>query len=74
MTLVRVRHTQPDGRMRWLESVVPADGTNIMVWSTDPTDAPRCSIWPARPCQKVLAWFAERVCRGKVELIEEKTA
>ena len=72
MTLVRVRHTQPDGRVRWLESVVPADGTNIMVWSTDPADAAVFDLAGSLR-QEVLAWFAERVGRGEVELIEEKT-
>jgi hypothetical protein len=39
MPLVRIRHTQTNGRERWLESVIPADETDIMVWSIDPTDA-----------------------------------
>ena len=72
MPLVRVRHTQPDGRVRWLESVVPADGTNIMVWSTDPAAAAVFDLAGSLR-QEVLAWFAERVGRGEVELIEEKT-
>ena len=38
MALVRIRHTQPNGHVRWLESVVPADGTDIVVWSTDPAN------------------------------------
>jgi hypothetical protein len=72
MALVRIRHTQPDGRERWLESVVPADGTNIMVWSTDPADAAVFDLAGSLR-QEVLAWFAERVGRGEVELIEERT-
>ena len=58
MPLVRIRHTQPDGRERWLETVVPADEADALVWSTDPANA---------------AVF-ELVGRGEVELIEEKTA
>ena len=73
MPLVRIRHTQPDGRVRWLESVVPADGTNIMVWSTDPANAAVLELASSLR-REVLAWFAERVGRGEVELIEEKTA
>jgi hypothetical protein len=73
MPLVRIRHTRPDGRERWLESVVPADGTNIMIWSTNPADAALFDLAGSLR-QEVLAWFAERVGRGEVELIEEKTA
>jgi hypothetical protein len=73
MALVRIRHTRPDGRERWLESVVPADGTNIMIWSTNPADAALFDLAGSLR-QEVLAWFAERVGRGEVELIEEKTA
>jgi hypothetical protein len=73
MALVRIRHTRPDGRERWLESVVPADGTNIMVWSTDPANAAVFELASSLR-REVLAWFAERVGRGEVELIEEKTA
>jgi hypothetical protein len=73
MPLVRIRHTRPDGRVRWLESVVPADGTNIMVWSTDPANAAVFELASSLR-REVLAWFAERVGRGEVELIEEKTA
>ena len=73
MALVRIRHTRPDGRERWLESVVPADGTNIMVWSTDPANAAVFDL-ASSPRQEMLAWFAERVGRGKIELIEERTA
>jgi hypothetical protein len=72
MALVRIRHTRPDGRERWLESVVPADGTNIMIWSTNPADAALFDLAGSLR-QEVLAWFAERVGRGEVELIEEKT-
>ena len=71
MPLVRVRHTQPDGRVRWLETVVPADGTEVMVWSTDLAAAVFDLAGSLR--REVLAWFAERVGRGEVELIEEKT-
>jgi hypothetical protein len=39
MALVRVRHTQPGGRERWLETVVCADDADALVWSTDPADA-----------------------------------
>ena len=73
MTLVRVRHIQPDGRVRWLESVVPADEAEVMVWSTDPANAAVFDL-ASSPRQEVLAWFAEQVGRGEVELIEEKTA
>ncbi len=73
MPLVRVRHTQPDGRVRWLESVLPAADADVMVWSTDPADAAVFDL-ASSSRQQVLAWFGERVGRGKVELIEEKTA
>jgi hypothetical protein len=73
MPLVRVRHTQPDGRVRWLETVVPADDTEVMVWSTDPAAAAVFDLAGSLR-REVLAWFAERVGRGEVELIEEKTA
>jgi hypothetical protein len=73
MPLVRIRHTQPDGRVRWLESVVPADEAEVMVWSTDPANAAVFDL-AGSPRQEVLAWFAARVGRGEVELIEEKTA
>jgi len=72
MALVRIRHTQPDGRERWLESVVPADEADALVWSTDPADAAVFEL-ASSPRQVVLAWFAEQVGRGEVELIEEKT-
>jgi hypothetical protein len=72
MPLVRVRHTQPDGRERWLQTVVPAAAAEVMVWSTDPADAAVFDLAGSLR-QKVLAWFKERVGRGKVELIEEKT-
>jgi hypothetical protein len=73
MTLVRVRHTQPDGRERWLETVVPADEADALVWSTDPADVAVFDLAGSLR-REGLAWFAERVGRGEVELIEEKTA
>jgi hypothetical protein len=36
MPLVRIRHTLPNGRVRWLESVIPADETDVMVWAESP--------------------------------------
>jgi hypothetical protein len=72
MALVRVRHTRPDGRVRWLETVVPADEAKVMVWSTNPADAAVFALAGSLR-REVLAWFAERVARGEVELIEEKT-
>jgi hypothetical protein len=44
-----------------------------MVWSTDPADAAVFEL-AGSPRQEVLTWFAERVGRGEVELIEERTA
>jgi hypothetical protein len=73
MALVRIRHTQPDGRERWLERVVSAEDADALVWSTDPADAAVFDL-AGSPRQEVLAWFVERVGWGKVELIEEKTA
>jgi hypothetical protein len=73
MALVRVRHTRPDGRERWLESVVPAEDADALVWSTDPADAAVFDLAGSLR-REVLAWFAARVGRGEVELIEEKTA
>jgi hypothetical protein len=73
MPLVRIRHTQPNRRERWLETVIPSDGTEVMVWSTDPADAAVFDLAGSLR-EDVLAWFGERVGRGKVELIEEKTA
>ena len=73
MTLVRVRHTQPDGRERWLERVVSAEDADALVWSTDPADAAVFEL-AGSPRQEVLAWFAERVGRGEIQLIEERTA
>jgi hypothetical protein len=71
MTLVRVRHTQPDGRERWLERVVSAEDADALVWSTDPADAAVFELaGPLR--QEVLAWLGERVRRGEIQLIEEK--
>ncbi len=43
-----------------------------MVWSTNPADAAVFDLASSLR-QDVLAWFAERVGRGEVELIEEKT-
>jgi hypothetical protein len=73
MALVRVRHTQPDGRERWLEGVVPADDADALVWSTDPVDAAVFALANSLR-REVLAWFAERVREGKIELIEERTS
>ena len=73
MTLVRVRHTQPDGRVRWLETVVSADDTDALVWGTNPADAALFDL-ASSPRREVLAWLGERVRRGEVQLIEEKTA
>jgi hypothetical protein len=73
MPLVRIRHTQPNGRVRWLESVIPADETDVMVWSTNPADAAMFDL-PGWLRKDVLMRLEERVRRGKVELIEEKTA
>jgi len=72
MALVRIRHTQPNGRERWLETVIPAEDADALVWSTDPADAAVFDLAGSLR-QEVLAWFKERVGRGKVELIEEKT-
>jgi hypothetical protein len=69
----RIRHTQPDGRVRWLESVVSAEDADALVWSTNPTDTAVFDL-AGSPRREMLAWFAERVARGEVELIEEKTA
>ena len=57
MTLVRVRHTQPDGRVRWLETVIPADEADALVWSTDPADAALFDLAGSLR-REVLAWFA----------------
>ena len=73
MALVRIRHIEPDGRARWLESVVHAVDADALVWSTNPADAAVFAL-VGSPHRKVLAWFAERVRWGEVELIEEKTA
>ena len=73
MPLVRIRHTQPNGRVRWLESVIPADETDVMVWSTDPASAAVFDL-PGSLSKDVLARLAERVGRGTIELVEEKTA
>jgi hypothetical protein len=72
MALVRIRHTQPDGRVRWLETVIPADEADALVWSTDPADAAVFELAGSLR-QEMLAWFAARVGRGEIELIEEKT-
>jgi hypothetical protein len=73
MTLVCVRHTQPDGRVRWLERVVSAEDADALVWSTNPADAALLDLAGSLRGE-VLTWFAERVGRGEVELIEERTA
>jgi hypothetical protein len=73
MSLVRIRYVQPNGRARWLESVVPADDADALVWSTDPASAAVFDLSSALR-KDVLAWLEERVGRGKVELVEEKTA
>jgi hypothetical protein len=73
MPLVRIRHTQPSGHARWLESVIPADETDIMIWSADPADAVVFDL-PSSLRDDVLVRLGERVRRGKVELIEEQTA
>jgi inosine-uridine nucleoside N-ribohydrolase len=72
MPLVRVRHVLPNGRVRWLESVLPADDADIMVWSTDPADAAVFDL-PGPLRDDLLARLGERVLRDKVELLEEKT-
>jgi hypothetical protein len=73
MALVRVRHTRPDGRERWLESVVSAEDADALVWSTNPADAAVFDLASSLRGE-VLAWLGERVGRGEVELSEEKTA
>jgi hypothetical protein len=71
MTLVRVRHTQPDGRERWLERVVSAEDADALVWSTDPADAAVFELAGSLR-QEMLSWLGERVRRGEIQLIEEK--
>jgi hypothetical protein len=71
MALVRVRHTQPDGRERWLERVVSAEDADALVWSTDPADAAVFELAGSLR-QEMLAWLGERVRRGEIQLIEEK--
>ena len=73
MTLVRVRHIEPDGRVRWRETIVRVVDADALVWSTNPADAALFAL-ASLPRQEVLAWFAARVSRGKVELVEERTA
>jgi hypothetical protein len=73
MSLIRIRHIQPDGRVRWLETVVGAEDAHALVWSTGPVDAAVFDLAGSQR-QEVLAWFAERVGRGEIQLIEEKTA
>jgi hypothetical protein len=73
MTLVRIRHIQPDGRARWLERVVSAEDADALVWSTNPADAAVFDLAGSLR-REVLTWFAERVGRGEVEMVEEKTA
>jgi hypothetical protein len=72
MPLIRIRHTQPDGRERWLQSVIPAAETGVVIWSADPADAAVFELASALR-QDLLAWLGERVRRGTVELVE-KTA
>jgi hypothetical protein len=50
MPLVRIRPTQPSGHARWLESILPAGETDLMVWSTDPAAAVLAQL-PHRPIQ-----------------------
>jgi hypothetical protein len=52
---------------------VSAEDAAALVWSTDPADAALFAL-TSSPHQEVLAWFAARVGRGEVELIEEKIA
>jgi hypothetical protein len=73
MALVHVRHTRPDGRERWLERVVSAEDADALVWSTDPADAAVFDLAGSLR-REVLAWFAERVGQGEIQLIEERTA
>jgi hypothetical protein len=73
MALVRIRHIQPNGRVRWLETVVRADDADALVWSTNPADAALFDLAGSLRGE-VLAWLGERVRRGEVQLIEEKTA
>jgi hypothetical protein len=73
MPLVRIRHTQPNGRARWLESVVHADDADALVWSTDPANAAVFDLSSALR-EDVLVRLGERVGQGKIELIEEGDA
>jgi hypothetical protein len=64
MALVRIRHTQP---------VVSAEDADALIWSTNPADAALFDLAGSLRGE-VLAWLGERVRRGEVQLIEEKTA
>jgi hypothetical protein len=71
--LVRIRHVHPNGRVRWLESIIPAANENdIVVWSTYPADAAVFDL-PRSLRQDMLARLEQRVRQGTVELVEEKT-
>jgi hypothetical protein len=59
--------------VRWLESIIPADETDIVVWSADPDDAAVFDL-PRSLRQDMLARLEERVGRGMVEIVEDKTA
>jgi hypothetical protein len=52
--------------VRWLETAIPTDGTEVVVWSTNPADAAvfdlSSALW-----QDLLAWLEERVRQGQVE-------
>jgi hypothetical protein len=72
MALVRIRHIQPNGRVRWLETVVRANDADALVWSTNPAAAAVFDLAGSLRGE-VLAWLGERVRRGEVQLIEEKT-
>jgi hypothetical protein len=73
MALVRIRHIEPDGRARWLETVGSAEDADALVWSTNLANAALFDLASSLR-REVLAWFAERVGWGEVELIEERTA
>jgi hypothetical protein len=73
MPLVRIRHTQPDGRVRWLENIIPVDGADALVWSTNPMSIAVFELSTALR-EDVLALLEERAGQGPVELVEEETA
>jgi hypothetical protein len=52
---------------------VSAEDADALVWSTNPADAAVFDLAGSRR-REVLAWFAERVGQGEIQLIEEKTA